>query len=198
MEIRNIKIGRITCGILLILAGIAIFANIINPSLSLEIVIAFWPLILISLGLETLYYNFKKNVETKFDFWCMLILISVTGFCLIFYTANIYINKILTNDIKTAFIENRKVNTYVWELENEEVIIENLSNIADIEIIETKYIEQPKIVMEVKYKNIFDRRNDATFLKIKNGLTILDNDRNVESIVAVIYTPDKEIVSIIK
>lgn len=198
MEIRNIKIGRITCGILLILAGIAIFANIINPSLSLEIVIAFWPLILISLGLETLYYNFKKNVETKFDFWCMLILISVTGFCLIFYTANIYINKIFTNDIKTEFIENRKTSTYIWELKNEEVIIENLSNIADIEIIEAKYIEQPKIVTEVKYKNVFDKRNDATLLKIKNGLAILDNDRNVESIVAIIYTPDKEIVSIIK
>lgn len=88
MENNIVKIGRKTAGIIFLLAGILVVVGMYNPMISFEVVCALWPLILISLGLEILYYSCKKGVETKIEFKTIIFLIIIIGMCILAYICN--------------------------------------------------------------------------------------------------------------
>lgn len=194
MDTRKVKIGRITCGVLLVITGLLIFITMINKQFSLSATLSLWPVILISLGLETLYFSFKKDIETKFDFWCMVILVFITTLCLSCYTVNTYIVEVIGKDIKDAFIEDRRSHTEIWDLKDNEVSIENLSKIANVEIIESEMIDVPRIIVEVKYKDMFLKEIYKTYIRMDNGIIILDNDENLDSMNVKVYIKDTGLV----
>lgn len=77
------RVGSITLGSILILFGSLFFCRIFIPGLSYEAVFRLWPVILILLGLETLYCN-QKYEEFHYDFGavCMMLLIGFMTVCL--------------------------------------------------------------------------------------------------------------------
>jgi hypothetical protein len=78
------RVGTLTFGILMIVLGI-LYLCITVFNLPIEkYVINLWPLILISLGIETLVLDrlsLKNNVELKYDFISFVLIIIMAAFC---------------------------------------------------------------------------------------------------------------------
>lgn len=77
------RVGTLTLGLLLLLTGVLyLAANVFNIPIDAEI-IEFWPLVLISLGIEVLYYNHvcgKQNTTIKFSGLSLFLIIIVLFF----------------------------------------------------------------------------------------------------------------------
>lgn len=56
------RIGTLTCGLMLILFGILFLLHIFLPGLDYRVILSFWPLLLLSLGIEML--TGLKSVQT--------------------------------------------------------------------------------------------------------------------------------------
>jgi hypothetical protein len=89
MEKKTVKIGKITCGAIFLVTGVLLVISMFYPVVTLRAITSLWPLILIGLGIETLYYAGREDVESKFDFWGCLFLFIVLGLCLSVYTVNV-------------------------------------------------------------------------------------------------------------
>ena len=63
--IRIHRVGSVTFGILLVLTGILFLGRLFLPRLNYEAVLHFWPLILISLGVEVLLGCTRKTYEIR-------------------------------------------------------------------------------------------------------------------------------------
>lgn len=99
-ELKPKKIGRITFGLTLILFGICIFLQTFLSLDMLRYVLMLWPLLFVSLGIETLYYS-RKN-EARFDVLSMFLVFIVLFVGIIFSTINYGVNKLIyNNDMKS-------------------------------------------------------------------------------------------------
>lgn len=77
----NRRVGTLTLGIVLILMGLAFFSRLIFPEYSLRILLDFWPIVLIILGIETLVSYFINTQERlRYDGWSIVIMIGLIGF----------------------------------------------------------------------------------------------------------------------
>lgn len=77
----NRRVGTLTLGIVLILMGVAFIAHLILPELSMRILLDFWPIVLIILGIETLTsYFINKQDRLRYDGWSIVIMIGLIGF----------------------------------------------------------------------------------------------------------------------
>jgi hypothetical protein len=76
---KNKRVGTISMAIVLIALGVLIFYSQINKVSTLNIALKLWPLILILLGLEILYYRFiyKEDVIVKYDVWSIFIVFAI-------------------------------------------------------------------------------------------------------------------------
>ncbi len=79
------RVGTTTMGIVLIVAGIAVTAGLLNPDWDFSLLCKLSPLILVALGIEVLIASFTaKQAKLKYDFLSMLvcaflILVSLCG-----------------------------------------------------------------------------------------------------------------------
>ena len=77
----NRRVGTLTLGVVLILMGGAFIAHLVLPVLSLKILLNFWPVVLILLGIETLVsYFVNKQERLRYDVWSIVIMIVLVGF----------------------------------------------------------------------------------------------------------------------
>lgn len=94
--IRIHRVGSVTFGILLVLTGILFLTRLFLPGLDYEAVIHFWPLILISLGIEVLLGCTRKTYEIRdekgqlleqnkiiYDIAAIILTMVLTGFSMI-------------------------------------------------------------------------------------------------------------------
>ncbi len=101
-------IGRTTFGISLILLGITIALQTILPIDLLRYVLMAWPLIIISIGIEILYYSNKDNFETKYDFLGIILTGIIVFFGIGFSVLNYGVNKILYSNAMTEYLTQEK------------------------------------------------------------------------------------------
>lgn len=66
-KIRIHRLGAVTFGIVLVLLGVVCLLRVILPALDFGLVIRFWPLVLIILGVEVLLGNRQKTYEVLDD-----------------------------------------------------------------------------------------------------------------------------------
>ena len=78
---KNKRVGTISMAIVLIGFGILIFIAQINAISAVELAIKFWPMILILLGGEVLWYSFKskdeENVKIRYDVFSVFIVMVI-------------------------------------------------------------------------------------------------------------------------
>ena len=101
-------IGRTTFGISLILLGITIALQTILPIDLLRYVLMAWPLIIISFGIEILYYSNKDNFETKYDFLGIILTGIIVFFGIGFSVLNYGVNKILYSNVMTEYLTQER------------------------------------------------------------------------------------------
>lgn len=75
------RVGSITFGIILILLGILLLLRLIIPALTYTVILDFWPITLIVLGLEVLIANMRSDqIAFQFDGWSVFFLFMILGF----------------------------------------------------------------------------------------------------------------------
>lgn len=76
------RVGGFTCGILLIVFGTLFIVHMFVPALKYELIFKFWPVILITLGVEMLISCRKKteDIQLKYDGAAIFLTIILTFF----------------------------------------------------------------------------------------------------------------------
>lgn len=196
---KQIRIGKVTFGVVLILVGIMIFIQTLTSLDILRFVFMLWPLVLIILGIEILMFKDKENV--KYDIWGGIFTVIIVGTVSIFSMFNYGINKILYDeDIKSAIMEYTEHTEATYSF-NDKV---TFNNILDNDKIKFKINEIPtsnetsvnikvnnKENKKLKFKDISVR--DFININTKESqITLLDSFKDFESIEITIVTSNKE------
>lgn len=85
---KNRRIGTISMGIVLILFGVLLLLSKVSSISGIEIFVSFWPVILIILGIEILYYVYKNKEEEKpirYDIFSIFIVTAILMFNMAIY-----------------------------------------------------------------------------------------------------------------
>lgn len=78
---RERRIGTVTMGVCLVVFGVLFLVHIFGGFLNYELIFHLWPLILIGLGIEILFYTcLASDKAGKYDFAAIIILFLLTGF----------------------------------------------------------------------------------------------------------------------
>lgn len=199
---KQIRIGKVTFGVVLILVGIIIFIQTILSLNILRYVLMLWPLVLIILGIEILVYRNKENI--KYDIWGSIFTLIIIGIVSLFSIVNYGVNKILYDkDIKSAIINYRA--------QDEKTLIFNdkvtLNNVESNEKIKIKINEIPSTdYTKVNIKLSIDSSNLEKNFKIfdtyvydyfyineeTSEINLLDTFDEYDKIEISIITPNKE------
>lgn len=78
---RERRVGTFTLGICLLLFGILFLCRLFVPSLDYLLILHCWPVILILLGAEILFYVWKApDAKYRYDFAAIMIILLLAGF----------------------------------------------------------------------------------------------------------------------
>lgn len=191
------KIGTTTSAICFILLGIWIMINSNNPDLGKKI-IKFWPIIIILIGIEILYYTLVKKENERIRISGLVFVIIIVSF-LANISTDIF-NNIKQNNVSFDF--NRNFFDNVFESKNlqsidKKITLEPIGNKLNFETLNGKLnIEKAadnKITIDTE---LFIKRNrtlndyELNPINDSNGYTIKIIDDNIDSIKATIYLPE--------
>lgn len=149
MENKKRKIiGRTTFGIALILFGISLVIQTLFTLDILKYVLMLWPLIIISLGIEIIYYSNKNDIEVKYDFWGIILTGIVVFFGIIFSLFNYGVNKILYNDDVIQYLQTPNEDYIDYSFDSKLKITNMDDSTINIKIIEDEQCTETKVVMK--------------------------------------------------
>ena len=149
MEKKKRKIiGRTTFGIALILFGISLVIQTLFSLDILKYVLMLWPLIIISLGIEIIYYSNKNDIEVKYDFWGIILTGIVVFFGIIFSLFNYGVNKILYNDDVIQYLQTPNEDYIDYSFDSKLKITNMDDSTINIKIIEDEQCTETKVVMK--------------------------------------------------
>lgn len=149
MENKKRKIiGRTTFGIALILFGISLVIQTLFTLDILRYVLMLWPLIIISLGIEIIYYSNKNDIEVKYDFWGIILTGIVVFFGIIFSLFNYGVNKILYNDDVIQYLQTPNEDYIDYSFDSKLKITNMDDSTINIKIIEDEQCTETKVVMK--------------------------------------------------
>ena len=75
------RVGTLTAGLLLILVGILFIVRMFVPAVNYLVIFRFWPCVLIFLGIEMLYANFRSE-EVVYDGGAIFLVIVLAIFAM--------------------------------------------------------------------------------------------------------------------
>ena len=149
MENKKRKIiGRTTFGIALILFGISLVIQTLFTLDILKYVLMLWPLIIISLGIEIIYYSNKNDIEIKYDFWGIILTGIVVFFGIIFSLFNYGVNKVLYNDNVIQYLQTPNEDYIDYSFDSKLKITNMDDSTINIKIIEDEQCTETKVVMK--------------------------------------------------
>lgn len=149
MENKKRKIiGRTTFGIALVLFGISLVIQTLFSLDMLRYVLMLWPLIIISLGIEIIYYSNKNDIEVKYDFWGIILTGIVVFFGIIFSLFNYGVNKILYNDDVIQYLQTPNEDYIDYSFDSKLKITNMDDSTINIKIIEDEQCTETKVVMK--------------------------------------------------
>lgn len=149
MENKKRKIiGRTTFGIALVLFGISLVIQTLFSLDILRYVLMLWPLIIISIGIEIIYYSNKNDIEIKYDFWGIILTGIVVFFGIIFSLFNYGVNKILYNDDVIQYLQTPNEDYIDYSFDSKLKITNMDDSTINIKIIEDEQCTETKVVMK--------------------------------------------------
>lgn len=92
-EIRVRRVGSVTCGISLIIFGVLFLIHLFYNSLSYVVILKFWPLVLIGLGIELLA-SYVKPKQVIYDKGAVALMILMSFFAACMAGVDIFINNL--------------------------------------------------------------------------------------------------------
>lgn len=202
------RIGTFTFGITLILFGIIVIIQTFTPFDLLKFVLMLWPIIFISIGSETLYYLWKKEIQIKYDFLGIILTLFLVFIGGLFSIGNYAVNKVLYNpEVQNNIVELVNNNPYRLSYNNK-CSISNLSGKnVNIQIVESSEIENiiyfsnnlaknadtiEAILSQSRYDHLYISRDKDYSLNI----CITQLPDYIDSIDILVYTNNKDSITI--
>ncbi len=205
-EMKTKKVGRITLGITFIIVGISIILQLFLKQEVISYILSMWPVILIALGVEILYYSNKKNVEVKYDVLGFVLIFIVIMCGSIFSLVHLGIYRVTDGTFLSEQVSSPKISDYFDVDEGLSII-----NVSDQKIEpvtkENMELEEIRCVIESniqeedlnKYKAIFHGYSLYEFIRVNytdhNVIEIYDLPDWCNDLQITIYTPDKDLVT---
>lgn len=200
------RVGTLTFGIVLVIAGILLCFSIFTGIVELRAIVRFWPVVFIILGAEILIYSFKKDVQIKYDVWGILLTMFIVFSASLVGTVDYVINDVIFSDNLKGYLDkelSQDVYTYRFNNNNDVEIVNNGSVINKIKIIEDSGINGSRVHIEVKAKEgeYFTKNNYRLLIESEydnNKLTILSgyDEKYIENGTIICYTKDKNLIKI--
>ncbi|MDD2376384.1 MAG: hypothetical protein PHD15_03885 [Clostridia bacterium] len=151
-----IRVGSFTFGIMMILIGINIFLQTITSLDLFRFTLSLWPIVFILLGIETLYYSYKKDIEIKYDILGIITIFIVLFLGIIFSSINYGVNKILYNKEISSDIVYYLTDTDYNINFDDKVNINNISqeNVT-VKYLEDKEAEYVSVRVKFEYNELY-------------------------------------------
>lgn len=135
------RIGTFTFGLTLIILGIVVIIQTFLPFDLLRYTLMLWPIVFISIGAETLYYLFKKDIQIKYDFLGIILSIFLVFLSSIFSIVNYGVNKILFEpSIQEDILSIVNNNPYRFYYDSKASIVNLTSDNIYVKIVENENI----------------------------------------------------------
>lgn len=167
MENKKRKIiGRTTFGIALVLFGISLVIQTLFSLDILRYVLMLWPLIIISLGIEIIYYSNKNDIEIKYDFWGIILTGIVVFFGILFSLFNYGVNKVLYNADVKEYVQTPHEDYIDYSFDSKLKITNMDDTTINIKVMEDKQSTDTKVV--IKY-TLLPKTTDNVLSLFENG-----------------------------
>ena len=155
------RVGTFTFGLTLVLFGICIIVQTIFPFDMVKILLLLWPITFISIGIETIYYLTKKDIQIKYDFLGIILTLFLLFIGGVFSAINYGVNKILYSEpVQDGIISLATEPRYDYGYEDSCNII-NLSNKkVTVSIVENDKIQNSIYIQ----KNFAENENTNDFI----------------------------------
>jgi len=168
------RVGTISMSIILILFGVILFMSQINEFSALSMVLKLWPLILILIGLEVLWYRYSikdENITIKYDLFSIFVILVILFVNVGMFTIREsgIMNKLHSMFLAVNYDMDKAINEYVIDESINKIIIDDANNLA------IRASEDNKI-SGVSRMNV-----NAASKEEANELTSLDNIRYEKS-----------------
>lgn len=150
------RIGSVTFGIMMILMGINIFLQTITSLDLFRFTLSLWPIVFISLGIETLYYSYKKDIQIKYDILGIFTIFIVLFLGAIFSVVNYGVNKVLYDDqIKSEIMESLVDIDHIYSFKDKVYIDKKANENVIVKFVEDKNINNVYIEAKVDYDEAY-------------------------------------------
>lgn len=160
-------IGRTTFGFALVLFGISLVVQTLFTADILRYILMLWPLIIISIGVEIIYYSNKTDIETRYDILGILVTGIIVFFGILFSFINYGVNKILYSEDFNEYLQ-QPTQEYIDYLFDSDLKLVNLSD-KNIKL---------KIVEDATYNDVRVIINYTNIPETNNTLINLFNDNS--------------------
>ena len=149
MENKKRKIiGRTTFGIALVLFGISLVIQTLFSLDILRYVLMLWPLIIISIGIEIIYYSNKNDIEIKYDFWGIILTGIVVFFGILFSLFNYGVNKVLYNEDVKEYVQTPHEDYIDYSFDSKLKITNMDDTTINVKVMEDKQSTDTKVVIK--------------------------------------------------
>lgn len=149
------KIGRTTFGITLVIVGIVILLQLVLKLNIIKYVLMCWPVILILLGIEVLYYSRRDEINIKYDIAGIILTFLVLFASSIFSLITFSINKLSDID-KKQMINSMVDSNYNMSFDSGVEVINLTDGKVNIKEQINNDISTTYVVAKVKYKDSFE------------------------------------------
>lgn len=171
------RIGSFTFGIMMILMGVNIFLQTITSLDFFRFTLSLWPIVFILLGVETLYYASRKNIEIKYDVLGIFTIFIVLFLGIIFSTVNYGVNKVLYNKEVKEDIINYLVDTNYNTIFSDKVKINNVSqdNVV-VKFVENNDVDEVLVNVNFEYNDSYK----GSLLQVLKQKDVFNRVLNIE------------------
>lgn len=203
---KQIRIGKITFGIVMILTGIVIFLQTLTSLDVVKYVLMLWPLVLVILGIETLIYRNKENV--KYDLLGAIFTLIIIGMVTVFSVINYGVNKLLYDTKVQDVIFNNIHESEVTYSTKDKLNLTNFKDNNKINVVVNTIPSVSETTVKIRINNdlgsieekISSTRLDVTdyifFDEKKSEMTLLKGFDDFKNIEIVIITSDSNNITI--
>ena len=151
-------IGRTTFGFALVLFGISLVVQTLFTADILRYILMLWPLIIVSIGAEIIYYSNKEDIETQYDILGIIVTGIIVFFGILFSFINYGVNKILYSEEFNEYLQKPE-QEYIDYLFDSDLKLVNLSdkNIK-LNIVEDASYNDVRVI--INYTNVPETNNN--------------------------------------
>ncbi len=172
------RVGTISMGIVLIAFGLILFLSQINKFSAFNLVLKIWPIILILLGLELLWYRYSSKDEAvviKYDWFSILciFLVLIVNIGIFAIRESGLMNRIESSFLTTTYDMDASIDEYMVDEGINKIIIDDINNMVIRSTSDNKIIGIGKLNVYATSKAEADELTKLNGIKYeKSGSTL--------------------------